>query len=417
MALNLIIGKPGSGKSYYAVSRLSEYILDFARKEKRTGKMHNREIYTNLVLNYEEIQKFVNREVGQGVEVEKYFHFLDQEFFSATSEETGFWWDNFPEGALIVIDEVHEYVPAKGIGSKNGLEVFTVYISQHRHKGQDLFFITQHTDTIHKNILCMAEGAYHIVNVKSRVIPWLGIPFSDIDVVKEAFGIKSQVANIIFGNYLGKSFKRESTSTFVLRPEIFALYNSHMRGSVQSDRPSLDLSPLGAIIWFLRRHLMQLTFKAILVVGVCYSVYYVLASAPEELSKNLSKNLVKPTEKPIKTPSPPPMSGGNPRYNSEISGGASRAVPSSFPDLLNTKIYVYCQDYVVTDSGKKKIGDVIKKDGKDEKIIAVDYVSLSVDTERMPDVVADSVESGLDELSVSEDGGDGNKIDGGETKN
>jgi hypothetical protein len=46
----------------------------------------------------------------------------------------------------------------------------------------DFIFITQHNRNIHKDILAMAEDCYKIINVKSKTLPLLGIPFADFDV-------------------------------------------------------------------------------------------------------------------------------------------------------------------------------------------------------------------------------------------
>lgn len=375
MALNLIIGKPGSGKSYFAVSKIADYLVDFAKYEKEHSEPFSRKIYTNLRLNIGELNAYVSRAVGSSCDVSGYIIFLSQDFFFETSGNTVTprqWWDSFDEGALIVIDEVHEYVPAQGAGGKDYIALFTVYISQHRHRAQDLFFITQHTDTIHKNILCMAEGAYHIQNVKSRVIPWLGIPFSDIDVVKEAFGIKYQVANIIFGNYLGRSFKKESTSSIVLRPEIYALYNSHMRGGASSDRPSLQMGPVRAVFWILRRHLVQLTFKASIVVAV----FFIARSAFTQLPTLIADSLA-----PKSKDSTSIKSG-----DSDVAGtrsDSSAVVPPVPPPekFSDSVIYVYGSDYIITDSGRVNIGEEFNRNGKKCRLVGVDLVYRSVTCE------------------------------------
>lgn len=405
--LYLIIGKPGSGKSYFAVSKIAENLVDFARYELKEKKAHERSIYTNLQLNNDAINDYVSKQIGQKVDVSHYLHFLGADFFfdtSGGSSSPRMWWEDIPQGALVVIDEVHEYVPAQGMGGKDFLQLFTVYISQHRHRGQDLYFITQHTDTIHKNILCMAVGAYHIMNVKSRVLPWLGIPFADIDVVKEAFGIHHQVANVLYGNYLGRSFKKESVSSIVLRPEIYALYNSHQRGGATEDSPSLHLSPIGAIIWFIRRHIVHLSFKIGFVVAVFFIFRSIFTGLPGMVSRSMGGSAVSKTaEKKEVSPSVPvpQIERSGPIMNQGV------PVPVH-PPLKDNVIYVYCKDYIITDSGRVNIGETFIKDGKRQTLQKIDIVYRVVTCEpvieRVP-AVSDEGTAGLGENDVSQNSG------------
>ena len=125
----------------------------------------------------------------------------------------------------------------------------------------------------------MAADAYHVINIKGRVLPFLGIPFADIDVVKEAFGYNQQYANILYGNYIGRAFKPESTLHILLKSEIYNLYKSH-NNSAASDRPSLNFSRFGAVCWFLRRHLWHLIIKAAVVYFIFYTCWQVICKMP-----------------------------------------------------------------------------------------------------------------------------------------
>lgn len=398
--LYLIIGKPGSGKSYFAVSKIAENLVDFARFEKRENKHHERVIYTNLQLNIDAINKYVSNQIGSDIDVSHYIKFLDSDFFfdkSSGSVSPRLWWEEIPNGALVVIDEVHEYVPSQGIGGKDYLQLFTVYISQHRHRGQDLYFITQHTDTIHKNILCMAVGAYHILNAKSRVLPWLGIPFSDIDVVKEAFGVHHQIANILYGNYIGRSFKKESVSTIVLRPEIYALYNSHQRGGVTEDSPSLKLSPISAIFWFVRRHIFHLSVKF----GVVVVVFFILRSIFTDLPSMITQSMrgdtfLKKSEKIIEKVQESSV------VSLESSRPSGNSGPPLSPPLKDSVIYVYCKNYIITDSGRVNLGETFIKDGKKQILSGVDIVYKSVICSPVPDGVQAVSGEGIAETGRNE---------------
>lgn len=388
MALSLIVGKPGSGKSYYAVLKIAEYLTEWARYEIREGAPFQRALYTNLHLNIDEINRYVKLQIGQDFDVTPYIFMLEDSFFYEETDgrrQPIAWWDNVPNGALLVFDEVHTYIPAQGVGGRDFMQLFIEYCSTHRHRQQDLIFITQHTDNIHKSVLCLAGDAYHVCNVKSRVIPFLRIPFSDIDVVKEAWGCFRQVANIIYGNYLGRSFKKESTTTIVLKPEIFALYQSHtLSGAGDSvDRPSLNLGRIGSIFWFIRRHWWHLAIKAALVYGAVWAIYFVLTDAPQRLSKSISKDIE--SKKPAaskKTITPLRDTGGY----SPSSYSFSRSTAEDEEEEKQLIVFVYGKDYLLTNQGRKKIGDEYEEKGETFRIVSIDYVYQDFFSDSIPRV-------------------------------
>lgn len=289
MALNLVVGKPGSGKSYYMVRRLyNDFIMTFAQST--DGR---RSIYTNLPLNLIEINKQLKLDGITNYDVFDYVYFLDDNFFDVANRCR--WWEKFPVGALIIIDEVQYYLSSqegKDKVTEEYLKEFTNYISTHRHYQHDLFFLTQHPDNIQKSVLNMAEGCYQIQNIKGKVIPYLGIPIVDIDEVRRAFGNEAQWALVIFGLYVGRAFKKESTFSLLLESKYFRLYSSHFSGD--SDRPKLNLSRCGAIIWFLKRHLWHLALKGAFLYVVVVGLYSLVVGLPGVI---LSKSGLKRIEK------------------------------------------------------------------------------------------------------------------------
>ena len=152
MSISLIIGKPGSGKSYFAVSKIADMVREWCAFEARENKPFTRQLYTNLYLNVEEFQKYVDAKNGVGVDVAKYLHHLDDDFFYTQSGEgprvPRKWWDDIPNESMIAIDEVHQYMPQGGTGQKDYMQLFVEYVATHRHREHDLFLITQHINPI-----------------------------------------------------------------------------------------------------------------------------------------------------------------------------------------------------------------------------------------------------------------------------
>lgn len=288
--LNIITGKPGSGKSYFAVKKIVEQLSECLDYERREGSPHQRKIYTNISLNLDEFIRYF-----QTSEVNKYLVVIDQDFFFQTlysgAKQLCKWWDKFDNNSLIVIDEVQYY-----LGTGGGVESvsdyqkeFELYISTHRHKGQDIFFITQHQDNILKSCLSMAEGLYRVDNIKSRVIPLLGISLSDFGVVKRAWGYEQQYALVTFGQLIGRAFKTDYVERVLLESSIYKLYSTHNK-DVSADRPDLKLSKIGSIFWFIKKHWFHLSIKILIFYLFITALYKIVVSLPMILTSAIPKS-------------------------------------------------------------------------------------------------------------------------------
>ena len=372
--LTLIFGKPGSGKSYYAVERIAQQLVDFVEAELRDGSQPRR-VYTNLILNLDALSEYVSARVAQRVDVADYIVSLDEAFFLGPTKRGHYpWWEQFEEGAYIVIDEVHHYLGADADRDERAyLNAWRNYISTHRHRKHDLTLITQHTDNIQRSVLCMAENAYHVVNIKSKVIPFLGIPFADLDVVKEAFGIKHQYIQILYGCYVGRVFRHESVFRELLKPEIFALYQSHTlteAGGEITDRPSLHLSRLGSLWWLFRRHAFQLGLKAAgvyIVVTVLISAFTALPGAiADGFTHGIGTTAAESSDAVEKQQAPVV----------EQHNQAGAAVPDvPHPVVQDERILVITPNAIITDRGRRVVGDVVIQGGVPQKLKGIDVQS------------------------------------------
>ena len=381
MSLSVIFGKPGAGKSYFAVLKITQYLEDFCRYELTNGTEHERKIYTNLPMKDDAINEYISDRLGHNVEASKYIKTLDEDFFVEKSASGQIkkidWWEKIPNGALIIIDEVQHYLSSSKDEGGAYLKDFQLYISTHRHRQHDLIFLTQHTDNINKVCLNMAADAYHVINIKGRVLPFLGIPFADIDVVKEAFGYNQQYANILYGNYIGRAFKAESTLHILLKPEIYGLYRSHNTDEA-SDRPSLKMSKIGAILWFLRRHFWHLLLKAVVVWLIFHLTWQVICKMPLHLSNTLQKQMQGETLSSSKTAKLPQNSRGS-RRSAPTDAPAAADLPEKVKKSEPPKIQIITPDYFVVDGVRYKEGDIFSHEDKQFIIKKIDFPRRFVD--------------------------------------
>ena len=145
--INLIIGRPGGGKSYEAVT----YHIIPAIKS-------GRKVVTNLPLNVDHFAKVFGDEVRQLIVIidSKLDDFgnVDRPFSKASDYQND-WKNDKGQGVLVVVDEAHMVLPT-GRASVEVLE----FLSLHRHYGIDIILITQSDRKIHKDVRDMVQLVY-----------------------------------------------------------------------------------------------------------------------------------------------------------------------------------------------------------------------------------------------------------------
>lgn len=120
--MRLITGTPGAGKTLFAVSEILAAVKD------------GRTVYTNI----------------DGMDMEGVFPLDDKD------------WRNYPDGSLIVYDEAHQTFRATG---RPGLssDVVISEMDEHRHRGFDLWFITQFPTKVHHEVRAMCDEHFHLL--------------------------------------------------------------------------------------------------------------------------------------------------------------------------------------------------------------------------------------------------------------
>lgn len=130
--MRLITGVPGAGKTLFAVSEILKVKKENDALEKAGDKP--RLIYTNIA----------------GMEMEGVYPLEDTD------------WRNYPDGFLIVYDEAHQIFRATGRPGFFGDPIITE-MDMHRHRGFDLWFITQFPLKVHHEIRYMVDEHYHLL--------------------------------------------------------------------------------------------------------------------------------------------------------------------------------------------------------------------------------------------------------------
>jgi len=285
--LSIIAGKPGSGKSYHMASIVVDMLDNWLRYEHKECKPYPSSIWTNMKFNLEGLNETLSKRLGREVDVSHYMNYCDQSFFDAKR----FWWEQFPATAVIIIDEVHFHLAkdmAYGYGGLSVEKGLVNWISTHRHSGQELYFLSQHTDQFARAVLGIADQLLDIINAKSI---YFGFPYnihlSDIYELKSAFGINTQYYRVKMGMFRGKTIRWSGgVENILMKESVFRVYQTFSHGKegssavVTGDRPSLNRTPLEAIWWFTRKHGYHLIPKGIFVILFPFMIFFAFTKLP-----------------------------------------------------------------------------------------------------------------------------------------
>lgn len=145
MAITLIKGRPGAGKSYECVVH---HILPTLRD--------GRKVVTNIPVNIERFVTILGDQVRDLIEVHP-FDFDSKEHFLGDPEEYiayQDWRNDKGQGCLFVLDECHFLFPAQGRGKQHAekAQKQIQFFSGHRHYGFDFIFMTQADRKINRTI-------------------------------------------------------------------------------------------------------------------------------------------------------------------------------------------------------------------------------------------------------------------------
>ena len=206
--IDLVVGVPGSGKTYFAVFKL----LDLIKSEK---KQYNH-IFTNINgLDYKKCN-----DIAKTKDYVKPFDFQDlkkqinDEFTTYQQVQNGYLdvpdYDEFIKSqhiledfyhSLIIVDECHLYFTDKVD------DALIRFLSYHRHFNVDMLLLTQNKNLVNKKYLSFIETMYKALPGSKRF-------FSNVFRYKKYASYQEYNANFI------------NTVSLKLKSDVFTLYNS-----------------------------------------------------------------------------------------------------------------------------------------------------------------------------------------------
>lgn len=287
--ITILIGKPGSGKSYHVVRYLVNYLETLSSKSRI-----DRVIYTNVSLNLSAFQDYFDRRKID-IKVDRVVRLLKEtdlrlnpelvkpdeiktvkrgyrtyQEISPTSK--CFFWNRFEDNALIIIDEIQKYIGSVKEYGESEEQSLVEYFSLHRHKKHDWIFVTQALTSLSVVVRRVSERVIQVFNSKSLTLPFpLSIPVADIYTLLRGFGVQNQVYRVREG-YLEGTYRviyEGPVEVVRMTRDFFALYQTHTLLN-DKDSPAMVADSelpfdLGrgawhrAVRWFLFKHGFRLT--------------------------------------------------------------------------------------------------------------------------------------------------------------
>jgi hypothetical protein len=175
--LFLITGTVGTGKTAYAVTR----ILEYRKKEPA------RQIYTNI----------------DGINIPDVIFIEHNDY------------EQFDDGSIFFFDEAQQFLNFKASHEAKDDKI-TQSLQVSRHRGFDIYFITQHPSFLSKWVTCLINEHYHLVNSMglkaSTLYRFTGVKGSlvNLDVLKNT---ALDVNRISFDNSVFSKYKSATVHT------------------------------------------------------------------------------------------------------------------------------------------------------------------------------------------------------------
>jgi len=174
MSVHFICGKPGGGKSLYAMRLVADELLKGSRP-----------VVTNLAINFSELWVYLKSHGYSGgdvhirsrvrileeTELKHFFCFRGYDGVEDVAYVDNDQWKlkermsftGLTHGVFYVLDEVHLAFPSRD-WANTGQQVLW-YLSQHRKLGDDVLCVTQHLDNLDKQFRTMAQDFTFIRNL------------------------------------------------------------------------------------------------------------------------------------------------------------------------------------------------------------------------------------------------------------
>ncbi len=308
--LTAITGRPGEGKSCFAVRRI---IYEALLKTDRV-------VCTNLVIDQDELEKQL---VADGGSFNPDQLRILPDPMECDEYNPHRFWEWCPKGSIVVIDEAGEYLNSYDFvgGLQSGAKEVGVYGRLHRHLEQDCFLITQDLSHIAKQLRDLIAEHVRVYNLMQHPPLGLKLPF----FLMRQFAIGGTAHP-----------KAHTFRIFKHRARDFRLYDTRqhqnflqtVEGEGKVDKEKLGKESLASgarRVLFGNPAVLLLGSAAVLIALVMFGVYSTVSDVALNVDEKTSPNEIETPKLDIVEP--PPDGGGSRRR--ETVGDSRRSLQTS----------------------------------------------------------------------------------------
>lgn len=271
--VQLVVGPPGTGKSY---QRAARWVADEFMPN-RTG-VH----FSNFPIDVEAMAEYCQEKHGLDPdEVRRRIQFIPDDVLEEWRNEEGGPWEYFADdedgnnpldAAHVAFDECHVYLPRGRKAGTNWRKRWEGWLGTIRHRGCTVEFITQDESKVAMEIVSHCESKLVLSSGLNYRLPLIGITFSDFYQLAAKLTGRYRRLSIV-NEYLRKGNKWENVQNrvYVLEARYFALYNSHNateHGEKGGEGEKLEWERFTwprLLLWFWRRNWFTLSWRGFVV--------------------------------------------------------------------------------------------------------------------------------------------------------
>jgi zona occludens toxin len=272
MAINILLGVPGDGKTYTAVSK---WALKTVLEEKR-------KIKTNIPMNIDYWkEKHPDSNIDELIEIKQGESGNAYDAFQTVADFEDEWINGKGQRPLVIVDEAHFCLSNNR--KKSDLKPIQEFFALHRQAGYDILLLTQTTNGFDRTILGIVDHFYHC-----RKLSAVGYN-NKYKLTLKKTGNKNTSTDII------------QEQVFSFKPEIFPYYKSHalsdgeVEEAIDTNVKSFLRHPIFYAIFCIPFFFLFLYFKGWLNFNI-FSSSSKTAENTKNLERSQSSNIVSNTK-------------------------------------------------------------------------------------------------------------------------
>lgn len=261
--IQMTVGTPGSGKSY---CRAARFLVDEYLPE--TDGRH----ISNFPVNRDEIADWMHDVHGVPLhETLERIEVIPPDVVRQWEDEVSGPWEYFADrdlqGTHLALDEAHRMLSREH--SKEYRKQWRNWLSEIRHQGCTVEFVTQSEQQLAVEVFRLAEMKLQLSNRSQEKLPIIGIRARYVQELVAAWITRQYRETIMEIEYVkaGSRWSENNRRTFIINPRYFDFYNSYSaptgggKAGKAAQREFQKRGRIGVTWWAFKKNLVPLSWR------------------------------------------------------------------------------------------------------------------------------------------------------------